>query len=124
MVVTLWRYTIGYTSQSRTRLYVFGAGLLGFSVVLGNMFSSMTAAPQSLNEVKQSVRDMPLDAQRTAHAQQQRLSNMIKDMVEDKGTNHWNAAMSGTLVPHPKAENKTIGAENERLAKLSGLASK
>lgn len=54
--------------------------------------------------------------QRTANAQEQRLSSMIKDMVDGQGDKHWQAAMRGTVLPHPHAENKTMGIDNERAA--------
>ena len=41
---------------------------------------------------------------------------MIKDMVDGQGDKHWQAAMRGTVLPHPNAENKTMGIDNERAA--------
>eukprot|EP00195_Chlamydomonas_chlamydogama_P004585 CAMPEP_0202918992 /NCGR_PEP_ID=MMETSP1392-20130828/74721_1 /ASSEMBLY_ACC=CAM_ASM_000868 /TAXON_ID=225041 /ORGANISM="Chlamydomonas chlamydogama, Strain SAG 11-48b" /LENGTH=83 /DNA_ID=CAMNT_0049612191 /DNA_START=101 /DNA_END=352 /DNA_ORIENTATION=+ len=80
----------------------------------------MTAAPESLKERQQKLRQLPYDQQRTAVAQQQRLSVMIKDMLDGTGERHWNAAMRGTLIPHPNQENKTQGLDNERAAAAAG----
>lgn len=82
----------------------------------------MTAAPQSAQDLKRSMADMTYDSQRTAQAQQQRLSYMIKDMVDGQADQHWQAAMRGTLVPHPHAENKTMGIDNERAARPASPA--
>lgn len=57
---------------------------------------------------------MPYDSQRMANAQEQRLSSMIKDMVDGKSDQHWAAAMKGTVVRHPGEESKTLAADNQR----------
>ncbi|KAG2448192.1 hypothetical protein HYH02_006777 [Chlamydomonas schloesseri] len=65
---------------------------------------------------------MSYDNRRLATAQQQRLSNMLREIGEGRGDDHWNAAMRGTLKPHPQAENKTEGLDKERLAKALAAA--
>ncbi|GAX84943.1 hypothetical protein CEUSTIGMA_g12364.t1 [Chlamydomonas eustigma] len=115
--MSIWGYIIGHTSRSQSSLLLFGGLTIGATAVLGSIFSSMTAAPQTDQARRRQLEQMPYDSQRTAVAQEQRLSSMIKDMVNGQGDQHWQAAMRGTLIPHPLQENKTVGIDNERAAK-------
>ncbi|GFR40724.1 hypothetical protein Agub_g1332, partial [Astrephomene gubernaculifera] len=105
--MTLWGYIISNTSQSAGRLLAFGALCIGGTYAVGTAFSKATTGPLDMKQSKIVSSQMSYDNKRVASAQQQRLSTMLKDIAEGKGDDHWKAAMRGTLVPHPLAENKT-----------------
>ena len=59
----IWGAIIRQTSQSPAKLALFGVLTIGATAVLGSIFSSMTAAPQSPQELKRSLESMPFDSQ-------------------------------------------------------------
>ncbi|KAG2442423.1 hypothetical protein HXX76_002509 [Chlamydomonas incerta] len=121
--MSLWGYIIANTSSSPARLLGFGAMLMAGTFVVGSMFSSaMSTGPLDAKQQKILSDQMSYDNKRLASAQQQRLSNMLREVGEGRGDDHWSAAMRGTLKPHPQAENKTEGLDKERLAKALAAA--
>ncbi|KAG2489587.1 hypothetical protein HYH03_011868 [Edaphochlamys debaryana] len=73
---------------------------------------------------KEAEQKLSYDGKRVVSAQQQRLSSMLRDMAEGRSDDHWNAAMKGTLIPHPGAESKTEAIDRERLARALSSAKK
>ncbi|PNH03570.1 hypothetical protein TSOC_010360 [Tetrabaena socialis] len=120
----VWGYIIANTSQSPGRLLVFGTLCIGATWVVGSYFAQGTVSQTKALDAKQqkAIAEMPYDNRRMANAQQVRLSSMLKDVAEGRGDDHWNAAMRGTLMPHPLAESKTEGLDKERLAKALSAA--
>jgi len=90
-------------------LVVFGTLTVGAAYALGSTFTYLMAPAE---EKLKSSQLGTYDAKRFANARDERLSTMIKDIAEGRVDSHWNAAMRGTLVQHPHAENKTQGADN------------
>ena len=76
---------------------MFGTLVTGATLVVGSIFSEMTAPVITLEEKRQQLASLPYDARRMASGQQERLSHMIKETVEaaDSGASdkHWKAVM-------------------------------
>eukprot|EP00798_Chlamydomonas_sp_ICE-L_P007948 gene7948-1164_t len=116
---SLWQSIVAQTSQSPGRLFLFGSLMTAGTYVVGSIFSGMTVPAQSEAARKKQLDGMSHDDRRMAIGQQQRLSTMIKDAVNsaDNGAadKQWQAAMRGTLVPHPdqQVQSKTYWLDKQ-----------
>eukprot|EP00199_Chlamydomonas_sp_CCMP681_P004782 CAMPEP_0119108528 /NCGR_PEP_ID=MMETSP1180-20130426/14956_1 /TAXON_ID=3052 ORGANISM="Chlamydomonas cf sp, Strain CCMP681" /NCGR_SAMPLE_ID=MMETSP1180 /ASSEMBLY_ACC=CAM_ASM_000741 /LENGTH=132 /DNA_ID=CAMNT_0007094153 /DNA_START=33 /DNA_END=428 /DNA_ORIENTATION=+ len=117
----IWHGIIAQTTQSPAKLLFFGGVCIATSIGIGSVFTG-SMQPSTPSGQKPSQDTLSFDDRRTSTAREQRLSAMIRDTLDGRGEDHWNAAMRGTIAPHPLQENKVQGIENEVLARAAEKA--